>query len=112
MTSFSTSPKPGFVYNSADDTWYEISAKADTASGYEWCGDHTFLASIIGKDGINNFLNPTARDAAITVPLRGAFCVVRQDSFGNKINEFQIYDGTQWNSPLSDHNIMNIMGAQ
>jgi hypothetical protein len=112
MTSFSSTPRPAFVYNSADDTWYEISAKADTASGYEWGGDHKFLASIIGQHGINNFLNPTARDAAITSPIRGAFCFIRQDGNGINVDEFQIYDGIRWTTPLTDHNIINIMGAQ
>lgn len=111
MTSFSTSPKPLYVYNSSDDTWYEVSAKADTASGYEWAGDHTFLAAIIGKHGINNFLNPTARDSAIPSPIRGAFCIIKQDSVGNNINQFQIHDGTQWTSPIIDSQIMRIMGA-
>ena len=30
MTSFSSTPRPVFIYNSADDVWYEVSAKADT----------------------------------------------------------------------------------
>lgn len=112
MTSFNSIPRPGFIYSSADDTWYEISAKADTGSGYEWAGDHVFLASVFGKGGINNFLNPTNRDASITVPIRGMFCIIRQDAFGNNVNELQIYDGIRWTTPVSDHNIMNIMGAQ
>lgn len=111
MPSFSSSPKPLFVYNSADDTWYEVSAKADTASGYEWAGDHKFLASIIGQHGINNFLNPTTRDSSIPSPIRGAFCIIRQDSNGNNIDQFQIYDGTRWTSPIIDSQIMRIMGA-
>lgn len=111
MSSFSSTPKPVFIYNSSDDTWYEVSAKADTASGYEWAGDHVFLASVIGKNTINVFLNPTARDAAITVPQRGLFCILKQDDNGNNINHLQIYDGTQWTSPIIDSQIMRIMGA-
>ena len=96
MTSFSPTPRPAFIYNASDDTWYEISAKADTASGYEWGGDHSFLAEITAKYGINNFLNPTLRDAAIVEPQRGAFCIIKQDELGNDVNEIQVYTGSEW----------------
>lgn len=96
MTSFSSTPRPVFIYSAADDTWYEVSAKADTASGYEWGGDHSFLSFITARYGINNFLNPAARDAAITSPQRGAFCILKQDALGNNINTLQVYTGSEW----------------
>lgn len=112
MTSFSSSPKPGFIYSQSDDTWYEISAKTDTTSAYEWGGDHSHLAAITGQYGINNFLNPTDRDNKLPSPNRGAICIIRQDSVGNDINEFQVYDGTQWSTPISDLEVKFIMGAE
>lgn len=111
MTSFSSAPKPAFVYSASDDTWYEISAKTDTTSAYEWGGDHTHLGSLLGFYGINNFLNPTERDNKITTPWRGAICVIRQDTAGRNVNELQIYDGTAWRSPIIDLEIKMIMGA-
>lgn len=100
MTSFSPTPRPAFIYSSSDDTWYEISAKADTASGYEWGGDHSFLSELTAKYGINNFLNPTTRDANILEPQRGAFCILKQDELGNDINAIQVYTGSEWTTVL------------
>ena len=48
------------------------------------------------KYGINNFLNPTLRDAAIVEPQRGAFCIIKQDELGNDVNEIQVYTGSEW----------------
>lgn len=101
-TSFNYDGKPGYVYNETDDTWYEISGKTDTTGTFEWAGPHTFLSSVsivdhlIGKKGINNYLNPSTRDASITSPVAGSICFVRQDSLGNTINQLQYYSGTQW----------------
>ena len=111
MTSFNPTPRPVFLYSETEDAWYEVSAKADTGSGYEWAGDHKFLASVISTNGINNFLNPTTRDLAFTSPERGSICLIRQDSSGNNINQLQVFDGTSWSSPSIDLEIKFIMGA-
>jgi len=101
-----SSGKPGYMFQagatSTDGVWYLLAAKADTASGYEWGGAHTFLntvttdATVILRDGFNNFLNPAARDAAITSPIQGRMAFVRQDSGGNTINQIQYYNGSAW----------------
>jgi len=54
------------------------------------------LESLVAKKGINNYLNPTARDASITSPTAGSICLIRQNSSGTTIMELQYYDGTAW----------------
>ncbi len=100
-TSFNYDGKPGYIYSLADDTWYELSGKTDTTGTFEWAGPHTHLSTVtildhlVAKKGINNYLNPAARDASITSPVEGAICILRQDAIGNEINELQVYiDGT------------------
>ena len=101
-TSFNYDGKPGYIYNAADDVWYELSGKTDTSGTFEWAGLQTYLSavtmleSLVAKKGINNYLNPAARDASITSPTAGSICVIRQDSSGNTINQLQVYNGSSW----------------
>jgi hypothetical protein len=101
-TLFNYDGKPGYIYNAADDTWYELSGKTDTTGTFEWAGPHTHLSSVtildhlVAKKGINNYLNPSARDASITSPVAGSICVIRQDGSGNVINQLQYYTGSSW----------------
>jgi hypothetical protein len=101
-TSFNYDGKPGYIYNASDDTWYELSGKTDTSGTFEWAGPHTHLSTIttldhlVAKKGINNYLNPAARDASITSPVAGSICVIRQDDSGNTINQLQVYTGSSW----------------
>ena len=101
-TSFNTDGKPGFIYNAADDVWYELSGKTDTSGTFEWAGLQTYLSAVtmletlVAKKGINNYLNPAARDASITSPTAGSICLIRQDSSGNTINQLQYYSGSAW----------------
>lgn len=101
-TSFNYDGKPGYIYNAADDTWYELSGKTDTSGTFEWAGPHTHLSTVtimdhlVGKKGINNYLNPAARDASITSPVAGSICLLRQDGSGNTIHQLQFYDGSSW----------------
>ncbi len=121
-TSFNTDGKPGFIYNAADDVWYELSGKTDTSGTFEWAGLQTYLSAVtmlealVAKKGINNYLNPSARDSSITSPVTGTVCFVRQDSSGNIINKFQYYNGSSWISfveqpSLDDLEISTIMGV-
>ena len=120
-TSFNYDGKPGYVYNEADDTWYQISGKTDTTGTFEWGGPHTYLSSVtmldslVGKRGINNYLNPAARDASITSPVSGTLAFVRQNSSGGIINQLQYYNGSAWVQVAADAdptpNIFMLMGA-
>ena len=100
--SFDNNGRPAYMYDSVGDTWYAFGAKIDTAAAYEWTNtqlylnDVTFDDAVIAKDGWNNFLNPAARDAAITSPVHGTVAFVRQDGSGNTINQIQYYNGTSW----------------
>jgi hypothetical protein len=103
-TSFNTDGKPGFIYNAADDVWYELSGKTDTSGTFEWAGLQTYLSAVtmiealVAKKGINNYLNPAARDASITSPIAGTICLIRQNAGGTVVNEIQYYDGSAWRS--------------
>lgn len=118
---FNYSGKPGYIYSESDDTWYELSGKADTAGSYEWSGTHNHLSSFttsdvfVAKKGINNYLNPAARNAAIPVPVSGTLAFVRQDSIGNTINQLQYYSGSAWVQVAADSdptpNIFMLMGC-
>ena len=121
-TLFNYDGKPGYIYNVADDTWYELSGKTDTSGTYEWAGLQTYLSNVtmvealVAKKGINNYLNPAARDASITSPVAGSICVIRQDPSGNIINTLQIYDGSNWltiakQSVVEELEIKTIMGV-
>ena len=121
-TSFNTDGKPGFIYNAADDVWYELSGKTDTSGTFEWAGLQSYLSAVtmlealVAKKGINNYLNPAARDASITSPTAGTICVIRQDSSGNVINTLQVYDGSSWlpiakQSLVEELEVRTIMGV-
>jgi hypothetical protein len=55
---------------------------------------------VVAKKGINNYLNPAARDASITSPTAGTICLIRQNSGGSTINEIQVYIGGSWTTVL------------
>jgi predicted heme/steroid binding protein len=121
-TLFNYDGKPGYIYNAADDTWYELSGKTDTTGTFEWAGPHTHLSTVtildhlVAKKGINNYLNPSARDASLTSPVTGTLVFLRQDPIGNILNEVQFYDGTEWQvlageSLLESIEIKSIMGV-
>ena len=101
-TVFDSDGKAAYVYNSSDDTWYQVSGKTDISGTFEWTGLHTHLSNLTAienftaKKGTNNFLNPAARDASITSPVAGSMCLIRQDSSGNTIHQLQFYDGSSW----------------
>ena len=101
-TVFDSDGKAAYVYNAADDTWYQVSGKTDISGTFEWTGLHTHLSNLTAsenftaKKGTNNFLNPAARDAAIPSPTAGTICLIRQNSGGTTINEIQVYISGSW----------------
>jgi hypothetical protein len=105
-TVFDSDGKAAYVYNAADDTWYQVSGKTDISGTFEWTGLHTHLSNFttaeasVAKKGTNNFLNPAARDAAIPSPTAGTICLIRQNSGGTIINEIQVYIGSSWTTVL------------
>ena len=105
-TVFDSDGKAAYVYNVADDTWYQVSGKTDISGTFEWTGLHTHLSNFttaeasVAKKGTNNFLNPAARDAAIPSPIAGTICLIRQNAGGDTINEIQVYFGSTWRTVL------------
>jgi len=101
-TSFDSDGKAAYVYNQSNDTWYQVSGKTDISGTFEWTGLHTHLSNFttaehsVAKKGVNNFLNPSARDAAITSPTAGTVCTIRQNAGGDTVNEIQVYIGGSW----------------
>lgn len=120
-TVFDSDGKAAYVYNLADDTWYQVSGKTDISGTFEWTGLHTHLSNFttaeasVAKKGTNNFLNSAARDVAIPSPVSGTVVFLRQDSSGNTINQVQFYNGSSWvqlvsQSILEEIEIKGIMG--
>jgi len=105
-TVFDSDGKAAYVYNVANDTWYQVSGKTDISGTFEWTGLHTHLSNFttaeesVAKKGTNNFLNPAARDVAIPSPTAGTICLIRQNSGGTTINEIQVYIGSTWRTVL------------
>lgn len=100
-TTKGTSPKVAYIYKEStpagNGTWHPIVGLASTSVNYDWTGQHTFADNVTFSDvvnakaGINNFQNPSARDAAIPSPTAGIVVFVRQDASGNTINQIQYY---------------------
>lgn len=97
MATISSDPKTSYIYDAPSDTWYPLAGIANTAANYIWEGTHVFddatqfYSTVIARAGLNNFLNPTARDTAIPTPTNGIICFVRQDNTGTVINQLQYY---------------------
>jgi hypothetical protein len=101
MATISSDAKVGYIYQ--DGTWYPIAGGAvNTAATFGWTGAHSFGAAVSfsqvvqAKAGVNNFLNPTARDASITSPTNGIVVFIRQNDNGDVINQIQYYSGGVW----------------
>jgi hypothetical protein len=112
MTTISSNGKIAYIYDTATDTWHPVSGSTNTVANYSWSGTHNFESSatfqdvVTAKAGINNFQNPTARDAAISSPSNGIVCFVRQTNGGSVINQVQYYYNGVWrdysdSTPLS-----------
>lgn len=101
-TTYNYSGKPAFMYDQESDQWLQLGGAIDTSSGYSWTGTHSFsndvslTDALTSKEGINNFLNPAARDAAIASPVHGTVAFIRQDAGGNTVNQWQYYNGSAW----------------
>lgn len=104
MASINSTPRPAYVYDAQTSQWHQVAGKADVSASYSWSGVHEFSNNVsmdqtaLLKKGFNIYLNPSARDTAITSPIYGLTVFLKQDSLGNTINDFQFYDGSTWQS--------------
>jgi len=102
MATINSDGKVAYIYNESNDTWYALGGAVNTNAEYAWTADQTF-SSVVNFDmvanakaGVNNFQNPTARDAALTSPTNGVVCFVRQTDGGSVINQIQYYHNGEW----------------
>jgi hypothetical protein len=104
MATINSDGKVAYIYNSSNQTWYALGGAVNTNAQYTWTADQRFGAAVTfdtvanAKAGVNNFQNPTARDAAITSPTNGIVCFVRQEDSGLVINQIQYYYNGTWRS--------------
>lgn len=102
MATINSDGKVAYIYNESNDTWYALGGAVNTNAEYTWTADQTFSSVVSfdmvanAKAGVNNFQNPTARDAAITSPTNGVVCFVRQTDSGSVINQIQYYHNGEW----------------
>ena len=100
--------KVAYIYSSATDRWHPIAGAVNTGAAYTWSADQRFSSTVTfdtvvkAKAGVNNFLNPAARDLVFTdisaENKKGIVCFVRNDASGLPINQIQYFDGTSWRS--------------
>jgi len=106
--SIDSESKVAYIYSSATDKWHPIAGAVNTGAAYTWSADQQFSTSVTfdavvkAKAGVNNFLNPAARDLVFTgisaENKKGIVCFVRNDSSGLPINQIQYFDGSNWRS--------------
>lgn len=102
MATINSDGKVAYIYNASNQTWYALGGAVNTNAEYTWTADQEFGAVVTfdtvanAKAGVNNFQNPTARDAAITSPANGVVCFVRQNNNGDVINQIQYYYNGEW----------------
>ena len=102
MSTISGVGKVAYVYESSTDTWHPVAGATNTAANFNWSGTHNFsatttFASVLNaRAGINNFLDPAARDAAIPSPTNGIVVFIRQTNGGAVLNQIQHYFNGVW----------------
>jgi len=102
MAAIDSVGKVAYVYDQSDDRWYPVAGYANTAVPYSWSGTHQFTNTVTfdsvlnAKAGINNFLDPAARAAAITAPTNGLVTFIRQTNDGQILNQIQYWYLDAW----------------
>jgi hypothetical protein len=102
MSTISNVGKVAYVYDQPNDTWHPVAGYTNTTEPFAWSGTHNFSNTVNfnsvlnAKAGINNFLDPAARDLAIPTPPNGIVVFVRQTNSGAVINQIQYYFNSAW----------------
>lgn len=112
MPAINSTPRPAYVYDEATNQWYELAGRVNTAAAYTWTQPQTFDASVtmnsvVVAKNLNIFLNPSARDTAITSPVYGTMVFLKQNATGDTINDLQIYTGSTWESVVDPVYVFN-----
>jgi hypothetical protein len=102
MATVSNVGKVAYVYDQATDTWHPVAGYTNTTESFSWSGPHSFsntvnFSSVLNaRAGINNFLDPAARNAAIPSPANGTVVFVRQNNSGTVLNQIQYFFNGSW----------------
>jgi hypothetical protein len=102
MSAISNVGKVAYIYDQPTDTWHPVAGYTNTSENFPWSGTHSFSNTVNfnsvlnAKAGINNFLDPAARDIAIASPTNGIVVFVRQTNSGAVINQIQYYFNGAW----------------
>jgi hypothetical protein len=112
MAAINSTPRPAYVYDEATSQWYELAGRVNTAAAYTWTQSQTFDASVtmnsvVVTKNLNIFLNPSARDTAISSPVYGTMVFLKQNANGDTINDLQIYTGSTWESVVDPVYVFN-----
>jgi hypothetical protein len=102
MTAVDSVGKVAYIYDKSDDKWYPVAGYANTTVPYSWSGTHqftntvTFSSVLNARAGVNNFLDPAARDLVITSPTNGIVVFIRQTNEGQILNQIQYWYLGAW----------------
>lgn len=102
MSTISQIGKVAYIYDQPSDTWYPVAGYTNTSEPFSWSGTHSFsntvnFTSVLNaRAGVNNFVDPSARDAAIPSPSNGIVAFVRQTNAGAVLNQIQYYFNGAW----------------
>jgi hypothetical protein len=102
MSTISNVGKVAYVYDQPTDTWHPVAGYTNTTENFSWSGDHSFSSTVNfnavlnAKAGVNNFLDPAARDLVISSPTNGVVAFVRQSNSGAVLNQIQYYFNGAW----------------
>jgi len=102
MSTISNVGKVAYIYDQPTDTWHPVAGYTNTTETFSWSGTHNFSSTVNfntvvnAKAGVNNFLDPAARDAAIPSPTNGIVVFVRQSNAGAVLNQIQYYFNGAW----------------
>jgi hypothetical protein len=113
MSTISGIGKVAYVYNQPTDTWHPVAGYTNTAGPFSWSGTHSFLNTVTfdsvlnSKAGVNNFLDPAARDLAIPSPVNGATAFIRQTNAGAILNQIQYFFNGAWRIYGDNTNLLN-----
>jgi hypothetical protein len=102
MSTISNVGKVAYIYDQPSDTWYPVAGYTNTSETFAWSGTQsfsntvTFSSVLNSRAGVNNFLDPAARDVAIPSPTNGVVAFVRQTNTGALLNQIQYYFNGSW----------------
>ena len=102
MSTIANIGKVAYVYDQPSDTWHPIAGYTNTTENFTWSGTHsfsnttTFTSVLNARAGINNFLDPAARDLAIPSPTNGIVAFIRQTNAGAVLNQIQYFFNGAW----------------